>query len=111
MSTPRSKPKNGTRVERVTRIDGEPLSFFVQSSTRLNLQHRVELDAYAGNGACGCENFEIKCRGKLENGAKKSAGLRCRHIRAARDFWCDEILQAVIRQAAIERLKRLERNQ
>ncbi len=100
--------KKGTPVPKVVEIPGESMSFFVQSSTRLNLQHRVEIDAYGNNGACGCENFEIRCRGRLEKGAAPSNALRCRHIRAARDYFLTKIMGEISKQKAIERLKRIE---
>ena len=54
--------------------------------------HRVDIAAYDGNGQCGCESFEFSY-GPLLSRTKPSlwmeAGLRCRHIQAAREYALD----------------------
>lgn len=71
-------------------IAGEPLRFFVASSSRLNVKHLVDLEECGFNGACGCENFQMKClpelrRDRRENRARKLR--RCQHIRRAFQFY------------------------
>lgn len=85
-------------IKRVEPVDGETLCYWVQSETRPGIRHRVDLTAYDGNGACGCERFEFACRGHLERGAKKAARFRCSHIRSAREFAFDELVEAILEE-------------
>lgn len=91
-TTPRRSLKPEPLLE-VEAIEGEPGCFWVQSRSRLNLRHRVDMLFYGGNGACGCEDFERRFRKHLEAGAEPSRRLACWHIRQVRDhsaaviFW------------------------
>lgn len=94
MSKTGSKPaaKRPVLLPQVEPVEGEPGRFWVQSRSRLNLRHLVDMWEYRGNGACGCEDFERKYRPHLEEGALPSPLLACRHLHAVRafsavDFW------------------------
>lgn len=101
--TPRSVP-------RVEPIEGEFGCYWVQSRTRLNMRHRVEMHAYGGNGACGCEDFEIHYRPKLEKGAAPSTALQCWHLRQAGEVSRIELWVAIVKHEDAEvRKARLER--
>lgn len=64
--------------------------------------------AYGGNGACGCEHFEIKFRGTLERGAKPAYRLKCRHLAVAREIYGIEMAMAYSRMKRNDRKNELE---
>lgn len=101
-----SKKPAGNLLVRVEPVHGETFVYWVQSLSRAGVRHRVELQAYNGNGACGCESFEFKCRGHLERGAARGSRFRCSHIRAAREFAMDDLMDRI---AAEEKRAREER--
>lgn len=55
------------------------------------MRHRVDMTEYRGNGACGCENFEIKVRPHLERGAAPAVRLACYHLRKVREYSAVEL--------------------
>jgi hypothetical protein len=59
---------------RVYEIPGEPLRFHVQSRTRADLKHLVDLMELNGRGRCSCEHFEYR-----STAIKK---FTCDHIKA-----------------------------
>lgn len=77
---------NPIRLPNVEPIAGEPGCFWVQSNSRLGIRHRVDMLAFSGNGACGCERFEFEVGPYLRRGAKPSLNLECRHIRLVRHW-------------------------
>lgn len=78
----------------VRRYDS-PLRYFVGSASRPNTEHLVELDAFHGNGACQCENFDFNMRPILERRRHdhRNPPIRCKHIKAAREFLADDIIR------------------
>lgn len=52
----------------------------------------VDLASYDGNGECGCQHFEHRCRPVVEGTRPAAYGpedTRCKHIRAARNLLAD----------------------
>lgn len=72
----------------VEHIPGEPLRFLVQSRTRRNMKHLVDLEECGFNGACSCENFQMRLLPRLraERSAAHRRHHRCEHIRRAMEF-------------------------
>lgn len=84
--------KRPVLLPRIEPVEGERGCYWVQSRSRLNMRHRVDMWEYGGNGACGCEDFAIRFKPHLEKGAKPALVLACRHLKAARElsaleFW------------------------
>ena len=63
----------------------------VKSLTREHW-HQIDLGAYRGNGSCECEDFEHRCRRKLEMGAPPSPSTKCQHIIEAREALLNETI-------------------
>ena len=81
---PGKRSSCGSRnVAKVEPLEGETLVFLVQSASRPHIRHRVDLMNYGGNGECGCEYFEVKCRKALESGCKPGPRYQCQHIEQA----------------------------
>jgi hypothetical protein len=80
----------------VRKVKGEALVFEVESASREDFWHRVELDAYGGNGKCGCENFAFNMEAYLSRGALPSERYECNHIHAAKRFFTFEMLWKVM---------------
>lgn len=95
-------------LREVVPLQGELGVYLVESRSRPTIQHRVDVLAYNGNGACGCEHFEIKFRGKLERGAKPARELACRHLKLCREVWGIEMAMAYARVKQAERKCELE---
>jgi hypothetical protein len=69
------------------------LRYHVQSRTRPQVKHLVDLELYGGNGACSCEHFTFKMEPHLKRGARsETGGLRCWHIQQARDRLADDVV-------------------
>lgn len=96
-----------TRLPSVAEVHSEPLVFLVRSASRPNLLHRVDLECYAGNGECGCERFEFAMRGHLDSGAVPGPRYQCRHIRDAKRFFADLMLERIIGERKRARAARL----
>lgn len=95
-------------LREVTPVHGEMGVYLVESRSRPAIQHRVDVLAYNGNGACGCEHFEIRVRGTLERGAKPAIHLECRHLAVARKVFGVEMAMAYARVKKEERKRELE---
>lgn len=78
------------------RVYDSPLRYKVDSATREDVEHLVEIDAYEGNGRCACEHFTFKLE-KLVNvpGFKPSNATRCHHIMEARDEMLDQMIKLI----------------
>lgn len=109
-----AEPTNGRQnyvpvlLPEVTPLQGEFGVYLVESRSRPGVQHRVDVLAYGGNGACGCEHFEIKFRGTLERGAKPAYRLKCRHLAVAREVYGIEMAMAYSRMKRNDRKNELE---
>lgn len=78
----------------VEEIPGEPFRYWVQSDSRPEIFHMVDLTQNKGIGACTCENFQmvawpnLKRHGQYIPYAPGRVGCtECRHIRAADDHY------------------------
>lgn len=85
-------------------IPGEMTRFYVESRRKGILPHLVDLQEYNGNGACGCEHFQIRIKPLIERGQTaphwNPDALRCHHIRVAYRYFTDEILRGLRMQDA-----------
>lgn len=68
-----------------------PLRFLVPSSTRPE-PWLVELDANDKFGKCACEHHMFRCQPAFDTGDVVETKHRCPHIRAARDFLLDQVI-------------------
>ena len=83
-------------------LAGEPGVFLVQSRSRLQVRHRVDLLEFDRNGGCSCEHFEVHIRGFLDrsrNGDlhKLPTSMRCWHIQVARESLLNQVLRELTR--------------
>lgn len=74
----------------------EALVYMVGSAGNPGDSYRVDLTAYRFNGECGCINFQVKLKPKLEGGSRPSDLTRCKHIRAARSFLADRCIAKIV---------------
>lgn len=110
---------------KVFQIDGEALSFLVEGSkikcdlecgfegypvkwqvgeacprcpigVLEQMNYRVELEAYGGNGACGCDSFGYEHEPKLKRHVPGEH--QCKHISAAQLFWAKIQLKIIAAQ-------------
>lgn len=113
-TTGKKSGKQPQRLPHIEPVAGEPGRYYVQSSTRLNMRHLVDMWAYDGNGACGCEDFERRFRPHLEGGAVPSIHLECKHLRAVRHYSAVELWQTIAshrKQADKERVAQQKRQE
>jgi len=68
----------------VDSLEGELLVYFVQSRSRRNIKHRVDLAAFDGAGWCSCEDFEFRVGPLLKSGIPVLARKHCEHVQRAR---------------------------
>ena len=89
----------------VTTIDqwDNPLRWRVPSSSRPKHSHIVELSAYGGNGKCLCEDFTIRYERELREGVSAGNAHRCKHIKKARDGFCNLMIKAM-RQDQLDKI-------
>ena len=77
-------------------IEGELLRFRVRSD-RDGRPYLVDLAAFKGNGTCECQDFQIRKLPELLKGVQGfGVSAQCKHIRRARDFFTDEIIQKLL---------------
>lgn len=79
----------------------EPLRFLVQSRSRMDVVHLVDLEEYWQSGRCSCENFTFQIEPLLRRLIVRPNTPRawCKHIRCAREV----VVQAAIRAVAKHR--------
>lgn len=75
---------------KITRYDS-PLRWLVQSESRPNISHLVDLGESGEVGQCTCEHYQCHIAPEIEAGR---AVLRCKHIRAVRE----KLLSLVIKK-------------
>jgi len=87
----------------VEEIPGEPFRYYVQSESRPEIFHMVDLTENDGNGCCTCENFQMvaypnwKRHGKWIPYAPGRQGCsECRHIRAALDHFHETVTRPML---------------
>lgn len=80
------------------------LRYLVESSSRDDIKHLVELDANGGLGKCSCEHFSIRVQSKIDAGEKWTEEMRCIHIRAARRFFTDLIIKKLSQDEAKKKI-------
>jgi hypothetical protein len=78
----------------VREIEGEPLRLLVPSRTHRNAEYLVDLEEYDFNGACVCQDFEMRHQPLLVRGAKPDNQMRCWHILIARTYFLNRELRA-----------------
>lgn len=86
-------------------IAGETFRFYVDSKSRPDMPHLVDLESYRWGGQCSCENFKFRHEKALSELGPKSIpddSFRCSHIKAARSYYMDEIFPKLA--AAIRRI-------
>lgn len=84
-------------------IPHERLVYWVQSESGKEIDpYRVDLTGYNGNGECNCMNFKTKHGPVLSRTPplllKPSPATRCKHIRAAREYFTDEAIGFIVKQ-------------
>lgn len=72
----------------VRHIQGEPGRVFVRSATNPEQEHLCDLLEHA----CGCPSWT--CRNRKYR-AQYGHNFTCRHIREAREFFLDEVLESM----------------
>ncbi len=73
------------------------LRWIVTSRTRPEIEHLVDLDGFGGIGRCSCEHFEFRIAPDLRDGNRSGKAHRCSHILAARNAFCDAMIQSLHR--------------
>ena len=109
MLTATTGKKTAARPQLVTLVEpveGEFGRYWVQSSSRPNLRHLVDMWCYDGNGECGCENFDFNVRKHLEAGSKPARHLACRHIKLVREYSAIEFWHNLSKSQTAEDKKR-----
>lgn len=93
-------------VDGVTPIVGEPMRFLVTSWTDSKKKYLVDLESLGGHGACGCENFQMRCLprwNKDRDEGRPKVARRCKHIVRAL-IWQAEMVNRRIAEATNKRL-------
>lgn len=80
-----------TKTVRVQAIDGETMRFRVESWSKPQQPHVVDLLAYEGAGECSCADWSIRRGPAIKAGA--IAGIHCRHVVAARALFLNRLLK------------------
>ncbi len=87
-----------------------PLRYQVDSHTRGETKHLVEIDAYDGAGKCSCEHFTFRLEPLLKQGnITPSDATRCHHIVEAREVFTDEVIKLIKQQQETNGTARKER--
>lgn len=86
----------------------DALVYEVKSSSR-PMDHRVDLAAWSGYGACDCEHFTCKLGPAFrEKILFPNEEIECQHIRKARRYLAIEIAQATIKARFGENLDKYD---
>ena len=76
-----------------------PTSFLVESDTRPEEHHLVELLNYNGFGECSCEHFHHRIEPGLKEGFPEKP---CKHIIAAKFALADRVLMQILENMLTE---------
>lgn len=106
----KSNGKPQRKSPHVEPIPGEFGCYWVQSSSRLNLRHRVDMLEYGGNGWCGCEHFAARVQPHLDRGEKPSVIWECRHLRAVRHWSAVELWSEIAKRLGANDEERKRKN-
>lgn len=77
------------------RVEGELFRFHVQSRSRKDFAHFVDLQENEFNGKCSCEHFACRLQPLLNEGEEPSDDTICEHIRACREEWFHQMAPAL----------------
>lgn len=70
-------------------VPGEALRYHVQSQSRREIRHLVDLEDLGFNGCCGCESFQMRHLPALKQDRREGEPprrRRCWHIKRALEF-------------------------
>lgn len=70
----------------------------VQSDSHPNDWYTVDLLSYWTNGRCDCMDFRTRMEPELRKGKPKNLTWQCKHIRFARTFLREWLLQTLLNQ-------------
>ena len=73
----------------------DPLRYEVPSDKENADPYVVDLGAWKGVGECSCPHFQFRSLELVRNG-DTSEGLRCKHIRRARESFADSMIARII---------------
>lgn len=69
------------------------IEFFVQSTSRPDIDHVVVLTGFGVNGSCSCESFGCNLAPSLKRGSRKHRlNTQCEHIWKAQQYLLEEII-------------------
>lgn len=80
-----------TKTVRVAEVQGHTMIFDVESWTAPQKPHRVDLLAHGGIGECSCTDWSTRRWPAIRD--KKTTGLHCRHVTAARLYFLNKLLR------------------
>lgn len=81
-----------------------PYRILVPSFTDPLTSYLVDLKEHGGNGRCGCEHFQFRLAPQMpSDGSAPPHPMRCKHIRRAREFVLNAILDTVEVSDGLER--------
>lgn len=93
---------------RVTPIPGEPLRYRVASETNPEKKYLVELDANHNAGQCECTDWRMRIGPLQQDDYQRKIRRRCKHLRAAMEFFSESILDMVSEQVKAQRKKEIQ---
>lgn len=76
----------------IVRPFDNPLRFHVVSDSQREIEHLVDLAENGTFGKCSCQHFEFRLQPALDQGITPDASERCKHLKAARDHLCDQVI-------------------
>jgi hypothetical protein len=77
------------------------LTYRVDSRSRPEVQHAVDLGEWGGNGSCTCEHFQFRLAPHLRIGAPPQDALRCDHIMEARQRLVDDVIVRILAKEVV----------
>ena len=95
---PKAEPRHWSTL-RVRRIEGEVLRFEVESASKPDQPHTVDLSENEGHGACSCWAWVRWCAPKIKAGRPLFAEeTSCAHLLAARAYFMRWAVAGVLRK-------------